>query len=65
MKWLLAFGGLLTIASIAGCCNRPGLFNQSSYGNYPYPQPTYSNPCECAPQTVSQPLSQPIVQGPP
>jgi len=66
MKWLLAFVGLLTIASTAGCCNRPGLFNQSYYGNYA--QPTYTNPCACPPTTVSQPLQaypQPVLQGQP
>jgi len=65
MKRLLAFSGLLTIASIGGCCNRPGLFNQSYYSNYPA-QPAYTNPCACAPTTVSQPLQaypQPVVQG--
>ncbi len=61
MKWLLAFGGLLTIVSIAGCCDRPGLFNRRYYGSYPYPQPTYVNPCACQPAQV-QPLPGPVVQ---
>jgi hypothetical protein len=52
MKRLLALGGFLAIACTAGCCNRPGLFNRNYYANYPYPQPTYTNPCACQPSTV-------------
>jgi hypothetical protein len=65
MKRLLALVGLLTIVSVAGCCDRPGLFNRSYYSNYSYPPPTYTNPCDCAPasgQTFTQQYAQPLPQ---